>query len=136
MSFNTTIFNTFLIITFLLGGLSKGREIFLYRWMPLITHILKIMVNEFLWNQFLILFPDVKSQNYFNRVQVWQKTIFSANITNLGKTRSTMITSSSLPFNSSLGYPVPACLPVEYGHRLLPPEINQSINQLVSLAKM
>ena len=46
-----------------------------------------------------------------------------------------MITSSSLPFNSSLGYPVPACLHFEYGHRLLPPEINQSINQLVSLAK-
>ena len=90
------------------------------------------MVNEFLWNQFLILFPDVKSQNYFNRVQVWQKTIFSANITNLGKTRSTMITSSSLPFNSSLGYPVPACLHFEYGHRLLPPEINQSINQSIN----
>ena len=43
-----------------------------------------------------------------------------------------MITSSSLPFNSSLGYPVPACLHFEYGHRLLPPEINQSINQSIS----
>ena len=40
-----------------------------------------------------------------------------------------MITSSSLPFNSSLGYPVPACLHFEYGHRLLPPEINQSISK-------